>query len=86
MFIIRKSEIVKSDGELSSKNPFAFSLHELKNCPITQKGIEIPSKDKSYTLIIFLIQKYDKFFKIRGAHHPKRFFRLGSSVKLKTSL
>lgn len=84
-FFIRKSKIIKSDIAFSTKNPFEFSFHKLENCLVSKKGIEINSKDNSHTLVIFLIQKWDKFFKIRRAHHPKRFFRVGSSVKLKTT-
>ena len=85
LFIVRKSKIIKSKNTFSTNKNFEYSISKLINCIITKNGIEIPSEDGSHILAITLIQKLDRVFKIRSAHHPKKFFKLGSYVKLRTS-
>ncbi len=46
---------------------------------------EIISKDKAIILTITLIKKWDRYLIIRRAQNPNKIFKIGSTVKLKSS-
>ena len=85
IYIVRKSEIQFKRNSKSYENRNDFFCSSLDNCKVSDRGIEILSKDKSLVLIIKIIQKWDNFLFIRRARKPNDFFKSQKTVKLASS-
>lgn len=87
LFIVRKSEIKLLNKEINkiSLKEIDANHPDLANCILSKKGIEIISKDKSISLLIKSIQKFDCFFYLRRSKNPSMFFKENSTVKLELS-
>lgn len=84
-FILRESEIFLKYDSKNSKNNYDLFAYKLNKTLVTDRGIEIISKDRSSILIIKKIQKWDKYLFIRKARKPSYFFKSETTIKLESS-